>query len=169
MGDDRPAVQADLPRARGPQHIFVGAVASVVVVFAVLWAVVPYGMFPHDEGQYGQSAVRILAGELPHRDFHEMYSGGLSYWHALLFSLFGEQLIVLRRALVVVAMPAVLATYAIALRFTASSVLAAIVAVASVVGMISTNHAATPTTYLVLLSVVVVWLLIRYSDDEHPQ
>lgn len=169
MGDERAAVQADQPRACGPQHIVVGGVSSVVMAFAVLWTVAPYGMFPHDEGQYGQSAVRILAGELPHRDFHEMYSGGLSYWHAFLFWLFGEQLIVLRRALVVVAMPAVLAAYAIALRFTASSVLAAIVAVASVVGMIGTNHAATPTTYLALLSVVVAWLLIRYSDDEHPQ
>jgi len=168
MGDERPAVQAD-PRVHGPQHVVAGGVSSVVVAFAVLWTVVPYGMFPHDEGQYGQSAVRILAGELPHRDFHEMYSGGLSYWHALLFWLFGEQLIVLRRALVVVAMPAVLAAYAIVLRFTASSVLAAIVAVASVVGMIGTNHAATPTTYLALLSVVVAWLLIRYSDDEQPQ
>lgn len=148
----------------GPQRAFVGALSSVVVAFTVLWTVAPYGMFPHDEGQYGQSAVRILAGELPHRDFHEMYSGGLSYWHALLFWLFGEQLIVLRRALVILAMPAVLAAYAIALRFTASSTLAAIVAVASVTGMIGTNHAAAPTTYMTVLSVSVVWLLIKDAE-----
>lgn len=169
MSEDRPAVQADPPRGCGPQHVVVGGVSSVVVAFAVLWTVVPYGMIAHDEGQYGQSATRILAGELPHRDFHEMYSGGLSYWHALLFWLFGEQLIVLRRALVVLAMPAVLAAYAIALRFTASSVLAATVAVASVVSMIGTNHAATPTTYLALLSVVITWMLIKDAETNDQQ
>jgi len=167
MGDNRPAVQAD-PRVHGPQHVVAGGVSSVVVAFAVLWTVVPYGMFPHDEGQYGQSAVRILAGELPHRDFHEMYSGGLSYWHALLFWLFGEQLIVLRRALVVVAMPAVLAAYAIALRFTASSVLAAIVAVAGIIGSVGTLHTVWANLYLGFLAMIIAWLLVRYSDDDDP-
>ena len=51
MGDERPAVQADLPRARGPQHVVVGGVSSVLVAFAVLWMVVPYDMIAHDEGQ----------------------------------------------------------------------------------------------------------------------
>jgi len=169
MGDERPAVQADLPRARGPQHVVVGGVSSVLVAFAVLWMVVPYDMIAHDEGQYGQSAVRILAGELPHRDFHEMYSGGLSYWHALLFWLFGEQLIVLRRALVVLAMPAVLSAYAIALRFTASSVLAGIVAVAGIIGSVGTLHTVWANLYLGFLSMIIAWLLTRYADDVHPK
>ena len=141
----------------------------MVVAFAVLWTVVPYGMFPHDEGQYGQSAVRILGGELPHRDFHEMYSGGLSYWHALLFWLFGEQLIVLRRALVVLAMPAVLAAYAIALRFTASTVLAAIVAVAGIIASVGTMHTVWANLYLGFVSMIIAWLLVRYCDDEQPK
>ncbi len=169
MDDDRPYRQAAAAGAGRPTHVFVGGVASVVVVFAVLWTVVPYGMIAHDEGQYGQCAVRILAGELPHRDFHEMYSGGLSYWHALLFWLFGEQLIVLRRALVVLALPAVLAAYSIALRFTASSPLAGVVAGAAVVSMIGTNHAATPTTYLAMLSVAIVWLLLKDTETTDPK
>lgn len=147
-----------------PPAAWVGATCSVAISFALLWYVVPYGMFPHDEGQYGQSATRILDGELPHRDFHEMYSGGLSYWHALLFRLFGKELIVLRRALVCLAMPAVLAAYAISLRFTRMSLLAGVVAVASVFAMIGSNHAATPTTYLAILSLVVVWLLIKDTE-----
>ena len=47
------------------------------------------GWYPHDEGQLGQSAVRILEGELPHRDFDEMYTGVLSYLHALSFQIGG--------------------------------------------------------------------------------
>ena len=64
----------------------------------------------------------------------------------------------LRRTLIVVAMPTVLAAYAIALRFTTSSLLAGITAVAAIVGMIGSNHAATPTTYLALVSLNIVWL-----------
>lgn len=98
MLEDRNTPQRALPIACTSSCFFWGAVGSVAIAFPILWAVVPYGMIAHDEGHYGQSAVRVLAGELPHRDFHETYSGGLSYWHALLFWLFGEQLLVWRRA-----------------------------------------------------------------------
>ena len=40
------------------------------------------GWIPHDEGQLGLTVQRILAGELPHRDFVEPYTGGLGYYHA---------------------------------------------------------------------------------------
>ena len=50
------------------------------------------GWVPHDEGILGQSAVRILHGELPHRDFEEPYTGGLGYLDAAAFRLFGVNL-----------------------------------------------------------------------------
>jgi hypothetical protein len=37
------------------------------------------GWIPHDEGTLGLSAERVLRGDLPHRDFDEVYTGGLSY------------------------------------------------------------------------------------------
>ena len=169
MADDRPGERAAAATTGAPEYAFAGGVASVLAAFAILWTVVPYGMIAHDEGQYGQSAIRILGGELPHRDFHEMYSGGLSYWHALLFRLFGEQLVVLRRAMVVLAMPAVLAAYAIALRFTASSVLAAIVAVAGIIASVGTMHTVWANLYLGFVSMIIAWLLVRYCDDEQTK
>jgi hypothetical protein len=42
------------------------------------------GWVPHDEGTLGQSAERVLNGELPHRDFDD-YTGGLTFIHALAF------------------------------------------------------------------------------------
>jgi len=51
------------------------------------------GWVPHDEGLLGQSAERLLAGQLPHRDFDEVYTGGLSYLHALAFEVGGVRLI----------------------------------------------------------------------------
>lgn len=41
-----------------------------------------------DAGTFSQSALRILRGALPHRDYIALYSEGLSYLHALAFSIF---------------------------------------------------------------------------------
>ncbi|MEO8257042.1 MAG: glycosyltransferase family 39 protein [Acidobacteriota bacterium] len=51
---------------------------------------------PHDEGLLGQSAERVLGGQLPHRDYDEVYTGGLSYLHALAFKIGGVKSIALR-------------------------------------------------------------------------
>src|SRR6516225_8748469 len=66
------------------------------IVFFLVWAVsVGYmashlkrGWVPHDEGTLGQSAERVLNGQLPHRDFDD-YTGGLTFAHALAFREFG--------------------------------------------------------------------------------
>ena len=50
------------------------------------------GWVPWDAGALGQSAERVLHGQLPHRDFDEIYTGGLSFLHALAFWLFGTKL-----------------------------------------------------------------------------
>src|SRR4029077_6919663 len=70
------------------------------LAFAVAWVVaaalagiyLKRGWVPHDEGTLAQSAERLLHGELPHRDFDEIYTGGLSALHALVFRLAGESL-----------------------------------------------------------------------------
>jgi len=51
---------------------------------------------PHDEGTLGQAAERVLQREMPHRDFEDPYTGGLSYLDALVFRLLGPNLIGLR-------------------------------------------------------------------------
>lgn len=65
---------------------------GIVTLIATTWYVVALldlGWIPHDEGQLGHTAVRILDGELPHRDFVEPYTGGLGYLHAIAFQWFG--------------------------------------------------------------------------------
>src|ERR1035438_3469802 len=49
-----------------------------------------------DDGALSQSALRVMQGQLPHRDFAEIYTGGLSFIHALAFRIFGVNLISLR-------------------------------------------------------------------------
>jgi len=59
------------------------------------------GWVPHDEGAFAQSADRVLHGELPHRDYTEIYTGGLAYLNAFAFRYLGEDLAVLRIVLFV--------------------------------------------------------------------
>lgn len=51
-----------------------------------------------DEGNAVYGAVRILAGETPHRDFLTLYTGGVYYYYALLFSVFGVNIGLIRVA-----------------------------------------------------------------------
>jgi hypothetical protein len=53
------------------------------------------GWVPHDEGILAQAAERILHGEMPHRDFDDPYTGGLSYLNAAGFRMLGTNLLTL--------------------------------------------------------------------------
>ncbi len=61
-----------------------------------VWNGLDRGWVPHDEGALAQSAERVLYGEIPHRDFDEIYTGGLTYLNAAAFRVFGPHLFSLR-------------------------------------------------------------------------
>ena len=50
------------------------------------------GWVPWDAGAYAESADRVLHGQLPHRDFIDVYTGGLSYLNAAGMRMFGDNL-----------------------------------------------------------------------------
>lgn len=76
------------------------------------------GWLPHDDGVLAQSAERVSFGELPHRDFDEIYTGALSYLNAAGFRLFGTNLASMRYVLYLFFLAWVPSLYYIALRFT---------------------------------------------------
>ncbi len=88
--------------------------AASILLLAVT---IDRGWYPHDEGTLGQSAERVLQGEVPHRDFDEVYTGLLSYLHAAAFSAGGVRLTTLRSLLLVVALIWCAAVYRLACRF----------------------------------------------------
>jgi len=75
------------------------------------------GWVPGDEGTLAESADRVLHGELPHRDYHEGYTGGLSYLNAAAFRLFGTNLASMRYMLFLFFLAWVPAVYYVASRF----------------------------------------------------
>ena len=75
------------------------------------------GWVPWDAGAYAQSAERVLDGQLPHRDFTEVYTGGLTYLNAAAMRAFGVNLAAERVMLFVFFLAWIPAVYWIASRF----------------------------------------------------
>jgi hypothetical protein len=61
-----------------------------------VWFRLDEGWYPHDDGAFAHAAVRVLNGELPHRDFTEMYTGAMTFLNAGVFLALGEDLFFLR-------------------------------------------------------------------------
>jgi len=81
------------------QSAFIFACRPLVLACLLMVYLLPQiydGWIPHDQGALAQSAERVLNGELPHRDFRTIYTGGLSYLHALSFLAFGVKMCSMR-------------------------------------------------------------------------
>ena len=108
------------------------ALLMLAASLAYLVPFVPRGWVPHDEGMLGQSAERVMRGELPHVDYQEPYTGGLSWLYAATFHVSGVDLLHIRWLLFAGAAAATLLTYSILRRFLRpiSSIVAQLFAIA---------------------------------------
>ena len=100
---------------------WVVAVVSILIALSIGWYNLDQGWFPHDEGQLGQAAERVYNGGLPHRDFDDMYTGGLSYLNALSFAIWGVNSHSMRWMLFVWFTPFVISVYWLAKRIMCTS------------------------------------------------
>jgi len=116
-----------------------------------------------DEGLLGQGAERVLHGELPHRDFADVYTGGLSAWHALAFRVGGVDLLTLRYAMLLVACVWLPVLFACALRFV-PPVGAAILTLVAVVWSVPNYPAAMPSWYTLFLATFGFFALLRHIE-----
>jgi hypothetical protein len=113
---------------------------------------------PLDEGELGHAADRALRGELPHRDFDDIWTGGLAQLHAALFRLVAMR--VLLFAVFLVWVPAV---RAIARRVAPAGAAAATTALA-VVWSLPNYVAAMPSWYVLFLATFGTLALCRYTE-----
>lgn len=123
------------------------------------------GWVPHDEGTIGQSAMRVLEGQLPHRDFDDVYSGGLSYLNAAAFRMFGENLAAPRIVLFLFFLGWNPAVYFIASRF-ASPFAAAAVTLLAAAWSIPNYSGALPSWYNLFFATFGTAALLRYLDTN---
>jgi 4-amino-4-deoxy-L-arabinose transferase-like glycosyltransferase len=138
-----------------------------VVVIGALYALhyADRGWVPHDEGALSHSAERVLAGELPHRDFDEIYTGGLTYMDAAAFAIFGRNLLTLRYVLLFFFTLWIPAVYYIARKFAAPLTAGAVV-LAAVVWSVPNYFAGIPSWYNLFFATFGVVALFRYLDTR---
>jgi hypothetical protein len=123
------------------------------------------GWIPHDEGQLGQAATRILDGQLPHRDFDDMYTGGLSYLNAFSMQSFGENSLSMRWMLFAWFLPFAAACFWIFKQF-ANATVAAVLTVLACVWSVPMYPAPMPSWYLLFLATGALAALLRTTQTN---
>jgi hypothetical protein len=155
------------PDRAGPRRLW--AVLAVVWLVALVYVALHMDRewVPHDAGVLGQSAERVLHGQLPHRDFIEAYTGGLSFLNALAFSLFGVRLIVLRWVLFGFVALWIPALFYVASRF-ARPLAAGAVVLLAVAWSVPNYPAPLPSWYNLFFATFGAAALLRYLEVERP-
>jgi hypothetical protein len=141
--------------------LVLGAVLAIAAVY--VGARIGSGWVPADDGILGQGAVRVLQGQLPHRDFAEIYTGGLGVLHALAFRVFGVNLMSLRICAFLFFLAWIPAVYYIALRFT-SAFAAGLITLTAVAWSYPNYPAAMPSWYNLFFATFGAGALLRYLD-----
>ncbi|MDQ6893182.1 MAG: glycosyltransferase family 39 protein [Acidobacteriota bacterium] len=166
----RPA-EAELPGSPEegrPASRSAGAARALLLVWLVSAAyVIPFvdrGWIAHDDGTLAQSAERVLKGELPHRDYDEAYTGGLTAFHALAFRVLGTSLRSLRYAFLLAFLAFVPLVFAIARR-ALSPWLAAAVTFTCVAWTVPNYFASMPSWYNLFLAALGAWALLRHIES----
>jgi hypothetical protein len=157
IGYQRPRVAKMTPRL---------LLAAVWLLSAFYMAIeLRRGWFAHDEGVLAQSAERVLFGELPHRDFDELYTGGLSYLNAEAFRLFGTNLASMRYMLYIFFLAWVPSLYYASLRF-GSPWTAASFTLLAVAWSVPNYSTAMPSWYNLFFATFGVAALFRYIETR---
>ena len=140
-------------------------VLAVVLMVAGIYAGVHIGRgwVPADDGTLSQSALRVMQGQLPHRDFGEIYTGGLSFIHALAFRAFGVNLMSLRICVFLFFLAWLPAVYYIALRFT-SAIGAGAITLLAVAWSYPNYPAAMPSWYNLFFATFGAAALLRHLE-----
>jgi hypothetical protein len=114
----------------------------------------------YDEGLILTGAMRVAAGQIPHRDFYANYGPGQFYTIAALFKLFGESILVERLYDLFIRALLVTFTYAIISSYCRRSI-SIWISVATILWLLGFNHVAgTPLMPVLLLNLVASILIL---------
>jgi hypothetical protein len=142
-------------------------VLALVLLLSALYMALELkrGWVPSDEGTLAESAENVLRGELPHRDYHDGYTGVLGYLNAAAFRVFGTNLASMRYMLFLFFLAWVPAVYYAVSRFVSSPVAGALTLLAVAWG--PPNYtAALPSWYNLFFATFGLAALLRYIETQ---
>jgi hypothetical protein len=150
------------------------------VVFVVTWALAAGIVLRHyreqffdvDEGLLGETAERVMHGELPHRDFADVYTGGLAAIDAVGFRVWGVSAESMRIVAAIAAILWIPVMFLVAERVVAGlgrwgPWAAALATVTAVYWSVPMHPRGMPTWYTLYLATVGAWAVLRYVDTRH--
>lgn len=138
----------------------------VFTMLVMLWPV--HHDFTADEGYFAEMSARVLRGERPNVDFATNYLGLLYSFNAMLFSLFGKKLLVMRYGMVAITamvyVPAVFFTSRLLMPIV-HAVVATLAVVALTTGL---SHTVSGNWYALYAGLVAVFLLLKSIKNNSP-
>jgi hypothetical protein len=153
---------ATLVREASPHERWIASLLLALAVVYLAWFV-PRGWVPFDEGMLGQTAEWVLKGALPHVDYQEPYTGGLTWLYAALFRVAGVDLVNVRWLLYAAASLALVATYAVVRRFLAP-IGAALATWVALAWSFPNYFAGLPSWWVLICAMGCVWALFRHIE-----
>jgi hypothetical protein len=123
------------------------------------------GWIPSDDGVLAESAEQVLHGALPHRDYHELYTGLLSYVNAAAFRVLGTNIGSMRYVMFLFFLPWVSAFYYSASKFVSAAPAAATTLLA-VVWALPNCATPMPSWYNLFFATFGLAAILRYIDVE---
>lgn len=163
-------VEVAAPSSRENRFQFSGKTwITLVVVLLISAAYAGFylnrGWIPHDDGAFALSAQRVMRGELPHRDFQEIYTGGLAFLHAGAMRVFGDRLVVMRYPLFAFFLLWTLSLFFITRRF-ASDLVSAAATLVAVAMSIPNYSAAVPSWYNLFFATFTIHFALRFIETN---
>ncbi len=158
-----PIVSPPTPRDVVLGALFVAGVVAMVAVPRFL-----HGPIWGDEGFLAFGAERVLAGEIPNRDFVSLQPPFSFYAVATAFALFGTNLVVLRSVGLALALAVGLAAYALALCFARPTAAALAVAPFAVCGLALQKFVPFAVWFGVLFCLLSGALLLAADRRDRP-
>lgn len=123
------------------------------------------GWMAHDVGTLGHAAERVLEGELPHRDFVDVYTGGQAMLNAAAFAAFGVSLMTLRLVFFAAYLGWVPAVWVIARRFARPPLAVGVTLLAAALTLPAYAEGM-PSWYNLFFATWGVACLLRYQEQR---
>ena len=155
----------ETPRERTPTLLALGG--ALVLAYLAVRSHLYVSWTPGDEGVLAQSAERVMRGEVPHRDFVALWSGGLDHLNAAAFRLLGARLATLRTVAAAAWLLALAAMFASARRLLSPWIAGGLVLCAAVWTLPMSPHPL-PSWYTLFLALFGVAAIVQWMHRRSP-
>lgn len=156
------SVVARLTSSSWVERVGIG-LALALVAGIYFWAS-HYRLDPLDEGYFIYTSSRVYAGELPYRDFSTPYTPAFFYLNALLFRVFGLDILTLRYSLVVARVAIFLLVYLLGRRIMPPAFAILPIAILLAEDQMPGVWESHPAWWATLGFLAAVWLVCRYRE-----